>query len=293
MRKFIKSISLSPFYFGKIRGIGSLLMISAVILLLLSLWMHPYFLFITLVPLLFFILSERTPLHSLKEAIPMMLPLVIIFLIWAFFFKKYFELPWVAFPINFLGMTLVAYFSHISWRIGKNTSGYFGFVFYWLAFEYLMHSYLPQYAQPTLGELLAIEPQFLGWYVETGTMGGTLWLLISNLLAFKFFQGDLSITHQKQKKLYGILFILIIAVPVIIAYLYYAESGVSYLIAESKDFGQVIIPTEWNGQASKYSENGDFIGLIGAWMALFLAASILVKEKTRLKTHGKKSKRNP
>ena len=290
MRAFIKSHSFSPFYFGKIKGIGSLLMISAVILLLRSLWMHPYFLFITLVPLLFFILSERTPLNSLKEAIPMMLPLAIILLIWAFFFKKYFDLPWVAFPINFLGMTLVVYFSHISWRIGKNTSGYFGFVFYWLAFEYLMHSYLPQYAQPTLGELLAIETQFLGWYVETGTMGGTLWLLVSNLLAFKFFQGDLSLSHQKQKKLYGILFILIIAIPISIAYLYYSESGVSYLIAEGQDFGQVIIPFESNGQASKYSENGNFIGLIGAWMALFLAASILVKEKTRLKIHGKKSK---
>jgi len=292
MLEKLKSITLSPFYFGKIKGIGSLLIISSIILLLLALWMHPYFLFITIVPLLFFILSERKQLNSLKEAIPMMLPLAIILLVWAFFLKKYFELSWAAFAINFIGMTAVAYFSHISWRIGKNTSGYFGFIFYWIAFEYLMHSYLPQFAQPTLGELLAIEPQFLGWYIETGTMGGTLWLLIANLLAFKFFQGDLSNSDQKQKKLYGILFILSNAIPFIIAYLYYADTGLSYLIPAGKDFGKVIIPTEWNGQASKYSEVGEFIGLICAWMALFLAASILVKEKTRIKTHGKKTKRN-
>ena len=290
MRQLLKSLIASPFYFAK--SSGTLLMISAIILMVLALWVHPFFLFFTLVPLLFYILSERTPLNSLKESIPAMLPLAIIFLIWSLLLIKSFGLPWAAFPTNFIGMTAVAYLTHISWRIGKNTSGYFGFIFYWLAFEYLMHSYLPQFAQPPIGELLAIDSQFVGWYVETGVMGGTFWLLIANLLGFKFLQGFLSATYEKRKKLYGILFLLIIVVPIGIAYLYFAESGVDYLIADGKDFGQVFIPSEWKGKPSKYSEIGEFIGLIGAWMALFLAASILVREKTRIKSHGKRPKKN-
>jgi apolipoprotein N-acyltransferase len=73
-------------------------------------------------------------------------------------------------------------------RITKNSIddayGYFSFVLYWLALEYLqLHSPLATSAL-VLGNAFATLPNWVQWYEFTGVLGGSLWILSINILLY-------------------------------------------------------------------------------------------------------------
>lgn len=59
------------------------------------------------------------------------------------------------------------------------------FACYWLGFEYLHHNWELAYPWLSLGNGFATAPELVQFYEFTGISGGTLWILIVNLLLFR------------------------------------------------------------------------------------------------------------
>lgn len=66
--------------------------------------------------------------------------------------------------------------------------GYAPLLAYWLAFEYLHFKWELNYPWLTLGNGFAQLPELVQWYAFTGVFGGSLWVLLSNLLIIKIVQ---------------------------------------------------------------------------------------------------------
>lgn len=75
-------------------------------------------------------------------------------------------------------------FQYTALRIGE-TRGLIGFVCYWLAFEYLHLNWQISFPWLTLGNGLAMFPEFVQWYKYTGVLGGSLWILVVNILLYR------------------------------------------------------------------------------------------------------------
>jgi apolipoprotein N-acyltransferase len=63
----------------------------------------------------------------------------------------------------------------------------FAFIAFWITYEYIHHNWDLSWPWLTLGNVFATHPNWVQWYEYTGTTGGTLWVLLSNVLAFHFF----------------------------------------------------------------------------------------------------------
>jgi apolipoprotein N-acyltransferase len=58
------------------------------------------------------------------------------------------------------------------------------FVTYWLLFEYFHYRWELSWPWLTLGNSLAEWPSLIQWYDHTGVLGGSLWILLINLMVF-------------------------------------------------------------------------------------------------------------
>lgn len=92
-------------------------------------------------------------------------------------------------------------------------------VAFWMSFEYLHLNWQLTWPWLNLGNVFATAPRFVQWYSVTGTLGGTLWVLVSNLLMYW------ALCYQKEYKARAwkqiAIFILWIALPVIISAVMY------------------------------------------------------------------------
>ena len=77
-------------------------------------------------------------------------------------------------------------FHWIRSRMG-NAIGYSALVLFWLSFEYFhLQNWGLSWPWLTLGNAFASHPQWVQWYQFTGTSGGSLWILVVNMLAFQW-----------------------------------------------------------------------------------------------------------
>ena len=77
-------------------------------------------------------------------------------------------------------------FHWIRSRMG-NTFGYSALILFWLSFEYFhLQSWGLSWPWLTLGNVFASHPQWVPWYDVTGTSGGSLWILVANVLVFQW-----------------------------------------------------------------------------------------------------------
>ncbi len=63
------------------------------------------------------------------------------------------------------------------------------FVAFWMSFERLHHAWDLQWPWFSLGNVFAEHPVWIQWYEWTGMMGGTLWVLLVNMLFDRMVQG--------------------------------------------------------------------------------------------------------
>ena len=108
--------------------------------------------------------------------------------------------------------------------VGKRTA-YFSFAAFWICFEYLHMNWEVTWPWLTLGNSLSQFNWLPQWYEYTGVLGGSLWILLLNILGFDIIQkkkfGGLS---KRRIIFYGILFIGPVGYS-LIRYLYYEEFG--------------------------------------------------------------------
>lgn len=103
----------------------------------------------------------------------------------------------------------------IWYRIEKRIFGALKFwllVPIWIAYEYLHHSWELTWPWLTLGNCFASTSDFVQWYEFTGTSGGSLWVLVVNVMLTR-----LILTGKKDIKPY-LKPIAIIIIPVLVSY---------------------------------------------------------------------------
>jgi apolipoprotein N-acyltransferase len=69
-----------------------------------------------------------------------------------------------------------------------NMMGYTALISFWMLFEYIHLNWQLSWPWLTLGNVFASHPEWIQWYEYTGVSGGTLWILISNILIYEIFQ---------------------------------------------------------------------------------------------------------
>ena len=104
----------------------------------------------------------------------------------------------VAFLLNSLLMAFAFYVFHKIKRATKPRLGYLAFIVCWLSFEYLHLNWDLSWPWLTLGNVFANVPSIVQWYEYTGVLGGSLWVLLVNILVVTAWNSG-PVSYQKKK----------------------------------------------------------------------------------------------
>lgn len=135
-----------------------------------------------------------------------------------------------AMGLNSLFMATVFWLFHITkTKLYENKKGNFILPFYWISWEWFHLHWDLSWPWLNLGNVFAPRHQWVQWYEYTGTFGGTLWVLVVNILIFCLL---LNIKNNGfNLKTFGIRssgVLITLLLPILISftiYRNYAESG--------------------------------------------------------------------
>ncbi len=111
-------------------------------------------------------------------------------------------------------------------KIFNNKKGYFLLVLFFLAFENLHLNWQLNWPWLNIGNVFSHNHTWIQWYEFTGIAGGTVWVLLANILAYKVIKG-LMTNDKKQRVLPVIYFFVVILVPIIISKVIYKSYDIS------------------------------------------------------------------
>lgn len=95
---------------------------------------------------------------------------------------------------NSLLMSVVWWIAHTARRSFNGNLGYMALAVFWITFEYFHFHWDIEWPWLNLGNGFANNIKLIQWYEFTGTLGGSLWILLVNLMLFN----ALIIYFQKQ-----------------------------------------------------------------------------------------------
>ena len=134
----------------------------------------------------------------------------------------------LAFLINALLMATVLQLFHLSRKRMATPISHAFLVTLWLSMEWLQHSWSLKWPWLNLGNAFSPHPDWIQWYEYTGTAGGTIWILLTNILIFNLIKSI--IEHKSRKKVIvkAVVSACAIAIPILIGeviYHNYEEKG--------------------------------------------------------------------
>lgn len=135
-----------------------------------------------------------------------------------------------AFLLNSLIMTGVFQLFHFVKKSTTPLFGYIGLVIIWASFEWIHYFWELSWPWLNLGNAFATIPQLIQWYSIFGVLGGTTWILISNILGFSIVKSFIlrSAEKRKSRKKLIVALSIVVCVPMIaslIRYSTYQEQG--------------------------------------------------------------------
>jgi apolipoprotein N-acyltransferase len=95
--------------------------------------------------------------------------------------------------------------------------GYASLVAFWISFEYFHHRWELSWPWLTLGNSFAMQPAWVQWYETTGTTGGSLWVLLSNILAYTLTKQYKTSGRTRFYFLIMLSFIVLLITPILIS----------------------------------------------------------------------------
>ncbi|HQT23297.1 MAG: apolipoprotein N-acyltransferase [Sphingobacteriales bacterium 17-39-43] len=135
---------------------------------------------------------------------------------------------WVAALISLipfgLGAVLMTFAFWLYYRLRLITSkvwSYAGLICFWIGYEYLHQSWDLAFPWMNLGNGFAATHQLVQWYEYTGVYGGTLWVLLSNILFFEIWQALKAGTLKMNKTRLILPTIILVTLPVLISLFIY------------------------------------------------------------------------
>jgi apolipoprotein N-acyltransferase len=94
-------------------------------------------------------------------------------------------------------------------RFSRRT-GYFAFICFWMLFEYNHLNWQLSWPWLNLGNVFATQTDWVQWYEYTGISGGTLWVLLVNVLVYDWMTGEVKSQKSKLKRGAGIATFLLL-----------------------------------------------------------------------------------
>ena len=82
-------------------------------------------------------------------------------------------------------MAVTFYGFHLTKKYVGHKEGVIALVLYWIGFEYFHYDWESSWPWLTFGNVFSIHPSWIQWYSVSGALGGTLWILVINLLLFR------------------------------------------------------------------------------------------------------------
>jgi apolipoprotein N-acyltransferase len=133
----------------------------------------------------------------------------------------------VAISVNSLFMTIPFVLFH---QVGKKLNQkmkWAAFIAFWITFEYIHLRQELSWPWLTLGNSFAEFPSWVQWYSFTGVFGGTLWILLSNVLFYKvislYYFNKIPISLKKLSN--PLLFVIIPILVSLVIFYTYKEDG--------------------------------------------------------------------
>ncbi|MFC2115284.1 apolipoprotein N-acyltransferase [Bacteroidota bacterium] len=123
----------------------------------------------------------------------------------------------MAFLINSLQMSIVFWLFHITRRNTSSAIGYFALITYWLVFEHFYMNGEINWPWLNLGNGFANDIHIIQWYEFTGSFGGTLWILLVNILGFSVLKHFILNRNLRGKLADTGILVTLIALPIIIS----------------------------------------------------------------------------
>jgi apolipoprotein N-acyltransferase len=136
--------------------------------------------------------------------------------------------------INTFVLTTTIWLAHLTKRITNEKFGNFALLVYWIGFEYLYLNAEISWPWLNLGNGLAKDIKLIQWYEYTGTLGGTFWILLLNLIVFIILKKYLKLKTFRSILPNLVLFVILFITPIIISlsiFKNYTEKGKDYNIA--------------------------------------------------------------
>ncbi len=135
----------------------------------------------------------------------------------------------LGFVLNAMFMTVVFWLFHITKkRLCNNRWGNFILIFFWMGFELLHYYWGAKFPWLSLGNAFSTHTSWIQWYEYTGVAGGTLWVLLVNILIFNIISLIVEKKYSRSLWIQSALTLLLIIVPIFIGkniYRNYEEQG--------------------------------------------------------------------
>jgi hypothetical protein len=101
-------------------------------------------------------------------------------------------------------MTITFQLFHYTRKKLGSTIGYLSLFIYWISFEYLHMNWDLSWPWLTFGNGFASWANMVQWYEYTGVFGGTIWIILANIIVYKFLNEELDVDpcFEKSVKFY-------------------------------------------------------------------------------------------
>jgi apolipoprotein N-acyltransferase len=120
-------------------------------------------------------------------------------------------------------MSLVWWAAHFIRRTISSSLGYIALVVFWISYEYLQFNWDMEWPCLQLGSILASDVKTIQWYEYTGAFGGTLWVLLLNVLLFQLVQYIYLKTPIQQSIIALFSFTIVLVFPLLLSsFMYYS-----------------------------------------------------------------------
>lgn len=130
--------------------------------------------------------------------------------------------------LNALQMSIVFWLFCKMRTISQGFLPYLFLIIAWLAWEHIYFEWEVSWPWLVLGNAFSTSIKNIQWYEYTGTLGGSLWILLVNILLFRLIYNFLSLT-KRQKVVSGISLILLVLLPIILSHIiFYGYKEVRY-----------------------------------------------------------------
>jgi apolipoprotein N-acyltransferase len=115
----------------------------------------------------------------------------------------------LALLINTFMWSIVAWFFHIAKRRLGAQFGYFSLILFWITWEFFYLNSEISWPWLTLGNGFAYNIRLIQWYEYTGILGGSLWVLVINILIFNLIK-DYTVGIPRRKLIVRLIVALVI-----------------------------------------------------------------------------------